>query len=138
MLRPTGAVTRWWNGVQERVAEGLPSHAIVDAPPVPPLVDGSVANGPNGISFQGTGGAFITLGLGGGPAFLEDLRNEFFFGTLIHMSASGEFNLVANVALYEFDHNPAGDFLDSNPFSVLAEPGGRVIADAGGNSLIRV
>src|SRR5262249_38503504 len=58
--------------------------------------------------------------------------------TLIQMSASGKLNLVADLALYEFDHNPAGDPLDSNPFSVLAEPGGRVIADAGGNSLIRV
>ncbi|RPH58576.1 MAG: ScyD/ScyE family protein, partial [Acidobacteria bacterium] len=125
---PTGAITRLWKGQQSRVAEGMPSHA---------LPDGSTAGGPNDISFQGTGGAYITLGLGGGVEFLEDLGSEF-LGTLIHMSASGKWKVVADVAIHEFDENPAGGPLDSNPFGVLAEPDGRLVVDAGANALLSV
>jgi hypothetical protein len=124
----TGAITRLWKGRQSRVAEGMPSHA---------LPDGSSASGPNDISFQGTGGAYITLGLGGGVEFMEALGSEY-FGTLIHMPASGKWKVVADVALHEFDENPAGGPVDSNPFGVLAEPGGRLVADAGANALLRV
>ena len=123
---PTGAITRLWKGQQSRVAEGMPSHATPD---------GSTAGGPNDISFQGTGGAYITLGLGGGPQLLEDFGSEF-LGTLIHMPASGKWKVVADIALHEFDENPAGGPLDSNPYGVLAEPGGRLVVDAGANALL--
>jgi len=122
----TGAVTRLWKGEQSRVVEGMPSHA---------LTDGSTAGGPNGISFQGT--AYIALGLGGGPELLEAFGSDF-LGTLIHMPASGKWKVVADVAIYEFEENPAGGPLDSNPFGVLAEPGGRLVVDAGANALLNV
>ena len=124
----SGAITRLWKGQQSRVAEGLESHA---------QPDGSSASGPNDISFQGTGGAYITMGLGGDPDFLEALGGEY-FGSLIHMAASGKWKVVADVALHEFEENPAGGPVDSNPFGVLAEPGGRLVADAGANALLRV
>ena len=124
----SGAITRLWKGQQSRVAEGLESHA---------QPDGSSASGPNDISFQGTGGAYITMGLGGDPDFLEALGGEY-FGTLIHMAASGKWKVVADVALHEFEENPAGGPVDSNPFGVLAESGGRLVADAGANALLRV
>ena len=122
----TGAVSQFWKGKQSRVAEGMPSHA---------LADGSQAGGPNGISFQGT--AYITLGLGGGIAYEEALGSDF-LGTLIHMPASGKWKVVADVALHEFEENPAGGPIDSNPFGVLAEPGGRLVVDAGANALLSV
>ena len=122
----TGAVTRLWKGKQARIADGMPSHA---------LPDGSTAGGPNGISFQGT--AYITLGLGGGIEYAETLGSDF-LGTLIHMSASGKWKVVADVALHEFENNPAGGPIDSNPFGVLAEPGGRLVVDAGANALLSV
>jgi hypothetical protein len=124
----TGAITRLWKGQQSRVAEGLESHA---------MPDGSSASGPNDISFQGTGGAYITLGLGGGPDFQEALGGKF-SGTLIHMAASGKWKVVADILQHEVDENPAGGPVDSNPFGVLAEPGGRLVADAGANALLRV
>jgi len=65
----SGAITRLWKGQQSRVAEGLESHA---------MPDGSSASGPNDISFQGTGGAYVTMGLGGDPAFLTALGSEYF------------------------------------------------------------
>jgi hypothetical protein len=124
----TGAITRLWRGEQSRVAQSLPSHA---------LPDGSSASGPNDISFQGTGGAYITLGLGGGVAFDEALGSEF-LGTLIHMPVGGNWKVAADVAAHEFEENPAGGPVDSNPFGVLAEPGGRLVVDAGANALLRV
>ena len=124
----TGAISRLWMGRQSRVAEGLESHA---------LPDGSSASGPNDISFQGTGGAYITIGLGGDPEFKAALGATY-AGTLIKMAASGKWKVVADVAQYEVDENPAGGPVDSNPFGVLAEPGDRLIADAGANALLRV
>jgi sugar lactone lactonase YvrE len=124
----SGAITRLWKGQQSRVVEGLESHA---------LPDGSSASGPNDISFQGTGGAYITMGLGGGTDFLEALGGEY-FGSLIHMAASGKWKVVADILQHEIDENPAGGAVDSNPFGVLAEPAGRLVADAGANALLRV
>ena len=124
----SGAITRLWKGQQSRVARGLESHA---------LPDGSSASGPNDISFQGTGGAYITLGLGGDRAFQESLGGKY-SGHLIHMAASGKWKAVADVLQHEVDENPAGGPVDSNPFGVLAEPGGRLVADAGANALLRV
>jgi len=127
---PTGAITRLWKGKQERVVDGLPSHA---------LPDGTSASGPNGISFQGTGGAYVTLGLGGGPAFQDAFgaAGEL-MGTIIHVSASGQWRMVADVASYEFAANVDGGVPDSNPFGILAEAGGRYVADAGANALFHV
>ena len=124
----SGAITRLWKGMQSRVATGLESHA---------MPDGSSASGPNDISFQGTGGPYVTLGLGGDRAFQEALGGKY-SGTLIHMAASGKWRVVADIVQHEVDENPAGGPVDSNPFGVLAEPGGRLVADAGANALLRI
>jgi hypothetical protein len=123
---PSGAITRLWKGRQSRVVEGLDSHA---------LPDGSSASGPNGISFRGTGGAYVTMGLGGDSAFKAALGSTM-GGSLLHMAASGRWRTVADVLAYEAQNNPAGGPVDTNPFGVLAEPGGRWVVDAGGNSLL--
>lgn len=124
----TGAISRLWKGKQSRVVQGLDSHA---------LPNGSSASGPSDISFQGTGGAYITMSLGGGVAFKAALGGET-FGSLLHMAATGKWKVIADLASHEFEHNPAGGFVDSNPFGLLAEPGGRVYADAGANALMAV
>jgi sugar lactone lactonase YvrE len=124
----TGAITRLWRGEQKRVVEGLPSTAIPG---------GELAGGANDISFLGTGGAYITMGLGGGPADAAVFGNPL-RGTMLHMAASGTFRVVADIAAHEFAHNPDGGPVDSNPFGGLAEPGGRLVADAGANALLHV
>lgn len=124
----TGAITRLWKGQQSRVVDGLESHA---------LPDGSSASGPTDISFQGTGGAFITMGLGGDGEFQAKLGGTY-SGTLLHMAASGKWRVVADILAHEEDENPAGGAIDTNPFAVLAEPGGRTVVDAGANALLSV
>lgn len=127
---PTGAISRLWRGQQERIATGLPSHA---------LPDGSAASGPHDISFQGRGGAFITFGLG----FDQRLRDALgaagpIFGTLAKMSASGQWQVVADILSHEASVNPGGGAVDCNPFGVLAEAGRRLVTDAGGNALLSI
>jgi hypothetical protein len=135
----TGAVTRIWPlapGHQVRVATGLPSAAGTDATGA----RGGGATGPTHISFQGRGGAFITVGLGGDPDLPQRAVWEASgvkFGWLVHMPASGKWKTTVDVAAHEAT-NPDGEVPDSNPYGVLALPGRRIIADAGANALIEV
>jgi hypothetical protein len=124
----TGAISRLWMGQQSRVLEGLDSHA---------LPDGSSAGGPNDISFNGVGGAFITMSLGGDGAWKAALGAQL-SGSVIKMAASGQWTVVADILGHETAENPAGGAVDSNPFGILAEPGGLLVADAGGNTLLSV
>jgi hypothetical protein len=125
----TGALTRLWDGTQTRVATGFPSM----------ISPGGEVTGAHDISFQGRGGAFVTIGLGGNPA----LRSTFgasagIFGSLLQVSASGQWHTVADLAEVELQGNPAGGPLDTNPYGVLAEPGVHFASDAGGNDLLRI
>jgi hypothetical protein len=56
----------------------------------------------------------------------------------VHLPASGGWRPVADITAYEFAANPGGGPLGSNPYGLLAEPGSRVVADAGANALLRV
>jgi len=124
----TGKVTRLYGGRQERVAEGLPSTFNTVRQDVV---------GPNDISFQGRGGAYVTIGWGGAPAARpSDLAS--LVGTLIKLEPSGRWHLDANISDFEDANNPAGGPRDSNPYGVLALPQGRYVTDAGGNSLLCV
>jgi sugar lactone lactonase YvrE len=126
----TGAITRLWRGKQERVASGLPSVYN------PALSD---IGGPQHLSFVGRGNLAATIGWGAAPALraglgaLGDL-----FGTLIAVTPSGQWRVVADVSAFEDAEIPAGGPIDSNPYGVLAEPAQTFVTDAGGNSLLRV
>lgn len=126
----TGAVSRLRRGVQRRIVTGLPSNA-------PATLGGEGANGPQDVSLRGSGGIYVTLGLGGNPAFREALGED--FGWLIRVNEeTGRWRKVADIAGYEFENDPGGGGPDSNPYGLLAGPGRRVLTDAGGNSLLRV
>jgi DNA-binding beta-propeller fold protein YncE len=141
---PSGAVSRLWMGVQERVASGLPSIAQVGNPTIP---DGTRAEGPNDITMLGVGSAEVTIGLERDPA-VRGLFPEFAsLGRLVHVPASGEWRFVADLAAYEQANNPdqalyspfpGGGLPDSNPYGLLEEPEGSIVADAGGNDLLRI
>jgi hypothetical protein len=128
---PTGAVSRLWKGEQQRVASGLPSLA---------QANGNEAAGPSDVSFNGVGNAYVTVGFGANP----DLRSALGpagagFAQLIRLKPNGNRSSVADLGAYEQAANPDGRQLDTNPFSVLASPGGQtVVTDAGANSVLRV
>jgi len=140
----TGAVSRLWNGRQERVATGLPSVA---------MANGNRGIGPHDIAMLGVGTAHVTIGLENDPARRDQLAAEHpefpgvaGLGHLVHVFAtSGQWRIVSDVAAYEAAYNPDGrldddgsPFYDSNPYGLLAVPGGHLVTDAGGNTLLRV
>jgi hypothetical protein len=127
----TGAITRLWGGVQERVATGLPSWAFPGK--------GNQGIGPADIGFLGRA-AYITIGFESDPRqrsspTIPDLAQ---MGRLIHMSASGEWRFVADIGNFEIASNPDNGPIDTDPFGLVVEPGGAVVADSGANDLVRV
>lgn len=141
---PTGAVSRLFNGEQERLISDLPSWVITS--------NGSgQAEGPNSISVHGYGGAYVTTGLEADPKERDDpakpeLRG---FGRLVHVlppsltlghgvPRSGRtWEFVADLGEFESESNPDCGDIDSNPFGVLADAGGVIVADAGANAFVR-
>jgi hypothetical protein len=128
----TGAVSRLWHGVQERVATGLPSYATA----------AGRAQGPNDIAMLGPGSAVVTIGLETSPLFRDQLSavdpEWAGFGRLVRVSAGGQWRFMADLGTFEEQANPDPRLVDSDPYGVLAVPGGAVVADAGGNDLLRV
>ena len=141
---PTGAVSRWRNGVQQRIVEGLPSIAQAGT--------GTRATGPHDIAMLGVGAAYVTIGLEANPA-VRNLFPEFAgFGRVVHVTPGGAWRFVADISAYEAAYNPDGrvedadgnpstpptPVYDSNPYGVLATPGGLLVTDAGANTLFAV
>lgn len=140
----TGAVTRVDRWGQRRVLEGLPSIA---AP------DGSAAIGPSDVSVD-DGWYAVLVGLGadpsartapGAPAYAPLL------GTLLggrleggHGRGSADRRhdsaprVLADVSAHETAANPDGAQVDSNPVGLFRARGGWIVADAGGNDVVRV
>lgn len=131
-LGSSGAIT-WVDptGVlpARRIVTGLPSvttRALADAA------------GPYDISFNGTGHAIVTVGLGGSAAGRSSLGpTAAVLGNLLKVTPSGQWKMVGDVAAHE-DSDPDGAGPDSNGFGVLALPSRSIVADAGGNSLVEV
>jgi hypothetical protein len=128
----SGAVTRLKDGAQRRLIKGLPSYAGED---------GAAATGPHDVSVLGRADSlklFVTVGgfvtEDGGPrAVSGDDR----FSSLLR-AKGGEVNRVADLLAYEKKNNPDGQQIDSNPYSMVASKGERVVADAGANDLLKV
>jgi hypothetical protein len=60
------------------------------------------------------------------------------FGSVLHGTPGGTYQVGTDVSQHEVDNNPAGGNIDSNPYGTVALPGRRVVADAGANALIEV
>ena len=130
---PTGAITRLWRGSQEQIATGLPSFAFPGK--------GNRGIGPADIGFLGRGAAYVTIGLESDPATrtsfagIPELAD---LGSLVQVSASGNWRVVSDIGQFEIDNNPDGGAVDTDPFGILVEPGARVVADSGANDLVRI
>ena len=153
---PNGAISRLWNGTQERVATGLPSHAnLMGRQAIGPhditLVGGAdVTNGllqrpPSDDCHPGC--AYVTIGLQQPPNYREAPTHSFLkkFAQLIQVLPTGEPRTVADLGDYEATEDPDHVFyappkLDTNPYGLVAAPGGRgfLVVDSGGNSLLEI
>lgn len=151
---PTGAISRLWNGTQERLATGLPSHANLlgrqaigpnDIAVVPATAATLGLDPPAASSDCVAGCAYVTIGLQQPSVFRERFQFLADFGKLARLTGTGEWRYVADIGAYETEQDPDQlfydpDKLDTNPYGLLVEPSGRavVITDAGGNSMLRV
>ncbi|MET0132321.1 MAG: ScyD/ScyE family protein [Kibdelosporangium sp.] len=134
----SGAITEVRPGTKRKVLTGLPSIA---AP------DGTNAIGPADVSFQATLPFLfnLTVGLGADPAIRSttlpaaEAKNA---ATLLRSDIfSKHVTRVADLGDHEASANPDGAAPDTNPASVTNAAGwtgGTVVADAGGNSLVRI
>jgi hypothetical protein len=126
----TGKITRLFHGKQERVATGLPSIFNTGRRDIV---------GPNDISFQGRGSAYVTIGWGGNPTLRANLgKVGSNVGVLLQVQPSGGWHFDADISDFEAANNPAGGPVDSNPYGVLALSGDKYVTDAGGNDLLRI
>ncbi len=109
------------------------------------------ALGPSGVSVQGNGGIYVTMGesaLGvaaDDPNVPQAARRQ--FGRLLKVTPSGRWRVVGNVGDFDYvwtgenkDQSwaPEGQFPDANPYGLLASAGRQWVADAGANTLDEV
>jgi sugar lactone lactonase YvrE len=117
------------NGPDARVLTGLPSIAVPDADVL----------GPSDIAFLGGGKFVLSIGLGGSVEFREAFGpGGALLGTLVKGKLqNGSISLLADVLAHEAAANPDGTDIDSNPVGLLYDATGLVVADAGGNAILR-
>lgn len=134
-LSATGAVTMVAGGIQCRVVTGLPSVAAPE--------DGYVY-GPQDVAVDGQGRLVIAVGFHGRADTRDQLGPDAArLGTIqrINPARPGSSATVADLAAYEFVHNPdggtGGTGQDSNPGSVFLDRASVLVADFGGNTTYR-
>lgn len=131
----TGAVTKISRAGQRRILDGLPSAA---AP------DGGAAIGPADVYVR-DGRYAVLVGLGADPSSRTAPGAPSYaplLGTLLGGSIRGGHawapRVLADVSSYEGGANPDGAQVDTNPVGLFRARGGWVVADAGGNDVVRV
>ncbi|HQH71955.1 MAG TPA: ScyD/ScyE family protein, partial [bacterium] len=110
-LGTSGAITRIFQGQQERIAMNLPSMAPQD---------GSGAIGPQSLAITSQGVYFL-VGLGFDPAVRTDpqkLGNAGGqnLGQLVYLPLNGSPQNWDDIAQYEATNNPESAKVDSNPY----------------------
>jgi sugar lactone lactonase YvrE len=133
----TGAVTVVDEHGHRRIVQGLASFADE--------VTGAAAFGPHGIYLEAkhVKGKHHVLITNGGPSNLnrDTLAAQnpvaHLFGRVLKIRRHGRIVSLVDVWDFERDENPDGGEVDSNPVDVLADRGHLVIADAGGNTLLK-
>jgi hypothetical protein len=126
----SGAVTQVHdNGPDERVLTGVPS--IINQ-------DGE-ALGPSDIAFTGSQKFVLSVGIGGSDQFRAGFGPQgALLGTLVTGKLRhGGFSLFADVLANEAVANPDGTDVDSNPVGLVRQGEGYILADAGGNAVVR-
>ncbi len=126
----SGAVTQVRdNGSDQRVLTGLPS--IINE-------EGETL-GPSDIALTGSQKFVLSVGLGGSDQFRAGFGPD---GTLLGTLVTGKlrhggFSLFADVLANEAVANPDGTDIDSNPVGLVRQGEGYILADAGGNAVVR-
>lgn len=125
----TGGVTRIQDsGPDPRVLSGLPSISTPEE-----------AIGPSDIAFTGSQKFVLSIGVGGSDQFRAGFGPQ---GSLLGTLVTGKLkhdgiSLFADVLANEASANPDGTDIDSNPVGLVRDGEGYILADAGGNAVVR-
>ncbi len=125
----TGAVTLVRDsGADVRVVTGLPS-----------IAGEAEALGPSDITFTGSQKYVLSIGLGGDDALKAAYGPQAgLLGTLVAGKLKHDgISLFADVLAYEVAANPDGTDIDTNPVGQVRQGDGYILADAGGNAVLR-
>ena len=139
-------VTRIDRRGQRRIVTGLASFAPAS---------GDTAIGPHGIFADGKDVYFTNGGPTGpwrnddqstiilrDPTLVSEDPISALYGTLLKLKGHGRVAKIADLWRFENENNPdaevANPLVDSNPVDVFADDGRFYVADAGGNSVLRV
>ena len=139
----TGAVTRIDRRGQRRIVTGLASFAPVS---------GNTAIGPHGIYADGHDVYFTNGGpteptregetVLRDPTLVSEEPVSEKYGKLFKLRRHGGIREIADLWRFEYETNPdaalANPQVDSNPVDVYADDGRFHVADAGGNTVLRV
>lgn len=99
--------------------------------------DGTFAVGSDGASKRRRG-AFYTIMTYAPPDLMPSGVPSKQAGKLLARRPGGTMHVVADIAGYEAAHDPDGEGVESNPYSVLALRKGVLVADAAGDTIYRV
>jgi len=128
-LGSTGAVTQVRDdGPDPRVLSGLPSIAGEED-----------TLGPSDIAMTGSQKFVLSIGLGGSDQFRAAFGPRgAMLGTLVGGKLRHDgLSVFADVVANEARANPDGTDIDSNPVGLVRDGEGYVLADAGGNAVVR-
>jgi hypothetical protein len=149
----TGAVTKIdTRGRQTRIVDGLASYANdTDGDGTLEAGEADSGIGPHGITALADHGVFVT---NGGPTaprtapfpdgeeitraqLAAQNRTARLFGQLLWVFGKQRYVPIADIYEFEKRKNPDGGAIDTNATDVLFDRGRFVIADAGGNSVLK-
>ena len=152
----TGAITKIDRHGQRRVVRGLASFAVAELNPEMPDVDiGDNAIGPHGVYVKGHRLFFTNGGptapfrgvrpyeeyIPRDPTLVDEDPVSARYGKLFELRHSGGLREIADLWAFENENNPDAEdgnpLVDSNPVDVLVDRGRFIVADAGGNTLLR-
>lgn len=125
----TGAIDRIVNGARERYAAGFLSGGGRD---------GSFAVGMDDVAISPGGTVYGIESTPGPNPAKYGAKVAAQAGFVLRIDRGGKTPVGANIAAYEFENNPAGDNLESDPYGIAWSPLGLAVADAAGNSLLLV
>jgi hypothetical protein len=116
------------DGPDEQVLTGLVS-----------IASASQQQGPSDIVFKGAKNFVLSIGLGGSDQYRDAFGEDgVLLGTLVTGKIGDEdVSLLADVLANELDANPDGTDIDSNPVALFRHGSRYVVADAGGNAVVR-
>lgn len=117
-------------------ADGTVTRVVTD---LPALSNETETIGAGDLVFTGNHRFAVTVGLGAPPAFRDSFGPG---GALLGHVLEGDLRTgsledLADLGAYETSANPDGTDLDTNPVGIARWGGSYVVADAGGNSVVR-